>query len=356
MEFIADYGLFLAKAATVLLSIIIIISMISALSQKGGGKKEHHGHIQVTKLNEWYSQMSDALKRAVLDSHLLKYRTKLAKQKLKREKAQKKKAAKKQIADHGVIEKKRVFVLNFDGDMKASATSSLKEEITTVLSVAQPGDEVVVRLESAGGMVHSYGLAASQLVRIKNKKIPLTVCVDKVAASGGYMMACVADKILAAPFAILGSIGVVGQLPNFHRLLQKIPVDYEMQTAGEYKRTLTMFAENTQKGREKFAEELEDTHGLFKEFIRDNREKLNVDEVATGETWYGSRALEKQLIDGVQTSDEYLTGQVEEADIFEVEYVFKKSLPEKLGLASQHAMDRLLLTWWDRLQVSRFFS
>lgn len=356
MEFIADYGLFLAKAATVLLSFIVVIGVVSALSQKGGGKKDHHGHIQVIKLNEWYSHMSDALKRAALDSHLLKHRTKLAKQRHKREKAEKKKAAKKSLADQDLSERKRVFVLNFDGDMKASATGSLKEEISTVLSVAQPGDEVVVRLESAGGMVHSYGLAASQLVRIKNKKIPLTVCVDKVAASGGYMMACVADKILAAPFAVVGSIGVVGQLPNFHRLLQKIPVDYEMQTAGEYKRTLTMFAENTDKGREKFADELEDTHGLFKEFIRSNRDKLDVDSVATGETWYGSRALDKQLIDAVQTSDEYLTGQLDEADIFEVEYVFKKSLPERLGIASQHAVDRLLLTWWDRLQVSRFFT
>lgn len=356
MEFLADYGLFLAKTATVLVTIIIIISMVSALSQKGASKKDHHGHIQVTKLNEWYAHMSDALRRAALDSHLIKFQTKLAKQKSKKQKAEKKKALKKKTADQHLPERKRVFVLNFDGDIKASATGSLREEITTVLSVAQPEDEVVVRLESAGGMVHSYGLAASQLVRIKNKNISLTVCVDKVAASGGYMMACVADRIVAAPFAILGSIGVVGQLPNFHRLLKKIPVDYEMQTAGEYKRTLTMFAENTDKGREKFAEELEDTHGLFKEFIRDNRATLDVDAVATGETWYGNRALDKNLVDTIQTSDEYLTNQVDEADIFEVEYVLRKSLPEKLGFASQQAVDRLLLTWWDRMQVSRFFS
>lgn len=355
MEFISDYGLFLAKTATILVGIIIVISMVSALSQRGGGKKEHRGHIEVIRLNEWYRHMSETLKKAVLDSHLFKHQTKLAKQRLKKDRAEKKKALKNK-SETELPERKRIFVINFDGDMKATATANLKEEITTVLSIAQPSDEVVVRLESTGGMVHSYGLASSQLTRIKNRKIPLTVCVDKVAASGGYMMACVADRILAAPFAVIGSIGVVGQLPNFHRLLQKIPVDYEMQTAGEFKRTLTLFGENTEKGREKFAEDLEETHGLFKQFIRENRPELDVDSVATGETWYGSRALEKQLIDGIQTSDEYLVGQVDDADIFEVEYVVKKSLPEKLGIASQQAMDRLLLGGWERLQNSRFFS
>src|SRR5690606_12378447 len=213
-----------------------------------------------TKLNEWYRHLSDTLRRAAMDSHLAKMHNKLDKQRAKKEKAQRKKALKKSSVEDIKPDKKRIFVLNFDGDIKASATSNLREEITTVLSVAEPSDEVVLRLDSSGGMVHSYGLAASQLQRIRNKKIPLTVCVDKVAASGGYMMACVADRILAAPFAVLGSIGVVGQLPNFHRLLQRIPVDYEMQTAGEYKRTLSMFAETTDRDRAKFAEELEETH------------------------------------------------------------------------------------------------
>lgn len=356
MEFLTDYGLFLAKSATVLVCIVVVIGLILGLSQKGGGKKEHRGHIEVSKLNDWYQHMSETLRKAAFDSHLFKHQAKIAKEKLKRERSERKKALKRSSADQIDAERKRVFVLNFNGDIKASATVSLREEITTVLSIAQPSDEVVVRLESAGGMVHSYGLAASQLLRIRNNKIPLTVCVDKVAASGGYMMACVADKIVAAPFAILGSIGVVGQLPNFHRLLQRIPVDYEMQTAGEYKRTLTVFGENTDKDRRKFAEDLEETHQLFKSFIRDNRQTLDVDAVATGETWYGTQALEKKLVDDIKTSDEYLTSQVEQADLFEVQYVTRKSLPEKLGFASQEAVDRLLLTWFERLQNSRFFS
>lgn len=352
MEFLSEYGLFLAKAITLVVCILAVVILVVASAQKS--HKSPHGHIEVTKFNDLYKDMRETLEKSMLEPGLLKHHIKREKKREKQQQAERKKQQKR--GEPADSQKKRVFVLNFDGDIKASATEQLREEITTVLSLALPQDEVVVRLESGGGMVHSYGLAASQLQRIVKKQVPLTVCVDKVAASGGYMMACVADKILAAPFAILGSIGVVGQLPNFHRLLKKNDIDYEMQTAGEYKRTLTLFAENTDKARQKFSEELEDTHGLFKQFIRENREQLDVDAVATGETWYGRQALEKQLIDEVATSDEYLSNLVEESTILEVRYVHKKSLPEKLGMASQQAMDRLLLTWWERLQQTRFFS
>lgn len=354
MEFLAEYGLFFAKAVTFIIAFVVIVLVIVAASQKN--IRSEKGQIDVLKLNDRYKDMQETLQHAVIDDAELKLQAKQEKKQQKKLKAEKKKELKEKLADSEVKHKKRVFVLNFLGDMKASATDNLREEITTVLTLVKPEDEVVLCLESTGGMVHSYGLAASQLLRIKTKKIPLTICVDKVAASGGYMMACVADKIISAPFAVIGSIGVVAQLPNFHRLLKKIPIDYEMQTAGEYKRTLTVFAENTDKARKKFAEELEDTHGLFKEFIKSNRPSLDVSSVATGETWYGSQALDKNLIDEIKTSDEYLTSQHPDADIFEVSYHVKKSIPEKLGFASQAAMDRLLLTWWDRLQSTRFFS
>lgn len=352
MEFLTEYGLFLAKAVTLVICLVVIAGIIVAAGQKT--HKPRHGHIEITPLNDLYKQMSDALRNAVMDHAQVKKLVKEENKKTKKEKAEQKKAGKK--TDGDAAPRKRVFVINFDGDIKASATEELREEITAVLSQAQTSDEVVLRLESTGGMVHSYGLAASQLCRITGKSIPLTVCVDKVAASGGYMMACVASKILAAPFAIIGSIGVVGQLPNFHRLLKKNDIDFEMQTAGEFKRTLTIFAENTDKAREKFAEELEETHQLFKDFIHDNRDGLDVDSVATGETWYGTRALDKHLIDAIQTSDEYLTSQSGDADIYEVRYIQKKSIPEKFGIASQQAMDRVLLNWWERLSQSRFFS
>jgi len=163
------------------------------------------------------------------------------------------------------------------------------------------------------------------------------------------MMACVADKLLAAPFAIIGSIGVVAQLPNFHRVLKKHDVDYEMLTAGEYKRTLTMFGENTDKARQKFKDDLEDTHELFKDFISEHRTSVNVEDVATGEIWFGTRALEKNLIDGIATSDEYLTNLHPEADIFEVAFEHKKTIQEKLGVGIAQSIERTLLTLSSKL-------
>lgn len=362
MEFLANYGLFLAKTVTFVAAIGVIIALV--VSMGGRNKKSDKGHIEVTKLNEKFDHLRDSLRDAMLDEEQYKEFEKAEKKRLKEEKAQKKKAAKesaKAKTDEGadtpadVPAKKRVFVLDFYGDIKASEVESLREEISTVLTLAKPTDEVVVKVESGGGMVHSYGLASSQLARITNKNIPLTVCVDKVAASGGYMMACVANKIVAAPFAILGSIGVVAQLPNFHKILKKNDIDYEMFTAGEYKRTVTMFGENTEKGRAKFVEELEDTHVLFKEFVSEHRPQVDVVKVATGEVWFGLRAKEVNLIDELQTSDEYLFSQAETADIYEVEFTHKKTLPEKLGLAAQAAVDRLLMTWWERLNISRWF-
>ncbi|MGK2915517.1 MAG: protease SohB [Porticoccaceae bacterium] len=202
-----------------------------------------------------------------------------------------------------------------------------------------------MRLESGGGMVHGYGLAASQLDRIKSKGLPLTICVDKVAASGGYMMACVADRIVAAPFAVIGSIGVVAQIPNIHRLLQKHAIDVELMTAGKHKRTLTVLGENTDQGREKFREELDDTHRLFKNFVVDHRPGVDIDGVATGEVWFGTRAQELGLVDSLQTSDDYLVSQLDTADIYEIAYVHKRSLSQRIGIAAAEGSDYLLMRW-----------
>ena len=227
----------------------------------------------------------------------------------------------------------QVFVLDFDGDMKASAVKHLREEISTLISTANKGDEVVVRLESPGGLVHSYGLAAAQLVRLRDAGIKLTVCVDKVAASGGYMMACVADNIVAAPFAIIGSIGVVSQLPNFHKWLKNHDVDYEQFTAGDYKRTVTVFGENDDEDRAKYQQELEQTHELFKHFVNRYRSMLDLDKVATGEHWYGEDALHLNLVDSLQTSDSYILDLMENNEVYALHSRQKPTLAEKLGLA-----------------------
>nr|WP_289055985.1 protease SohB [uncultured Psychrobacter sp.] len=229
--------------------------------------------------------------------------------------------------------KPQVFVLDFDGDIKATAVKHLREEISTLISTANKGDEVVVRLESGGGLVHGYGLAAAQLVRLKDAGLTLTVCVDKVAASGGYMMACVADKVVAAPFAVIGSIGVVSQLPNFHKWLKNHDVDYEMFTAGDYKRTVTVFGENDAEDRAKYQEELEQTHALFKHFVNTYRPALDLEKVATGEHWYGEDALTLNLVDELQTSDSYILARMEDSEVYALHSRQKPTLAEKLGLA-----------------------
>ncbi|MGB2054488.1 MAG: protease SohB [Porticoccaceae bacterium] len=347
MEFFIEYGLFLAKVATIVVAIAIIISLAVGANLKGkqGGEK---GHLEITPLNQQYENMSDAMLIATLDESLQKAEEKkLHKAKKKQAKADKK--AQKTESDTDTSTKKRVFVLTFDGNISASAVSHLREEVTAVITQAKANDEVLVKLESAGGMVHSYGLASSQLDRLRKAQIPLTVAVDKVAASGGYMMACVADRILAAPFAIIGSIGVVAQMPNFNRVLKKHDVDYELLTAGEHKRTLTMFGENTDKGREKFIEELEETHQLFKDYVSERRPQVDIEKIATGEIWYGSKALEMALVDDIQTSDEYLVECIQQAQVYEVAYVQKKKLHQRLGIAAEESADRLLLKWWGRL-------
>lgn len=230
-------------------------------------------------------------------------------------------------------ETSNVFVLDFHGDIKATHVHQLREEISTILTTADKGDEVIVRLESGGGMVHAYGLAAAQLARIKDAGITLTICVDKIAASGGYMMACVADKILAAPFAVIGSIGVVAQVPNFHDLLEKHDIDVEVFTAGKYKRTVTVFGKNTPEDKEKFQEELEETHKLFKDFVTKYRPQLDVEKVATGEHWYGEDAIALNLIDKLETSDSYIMSQMETNQVFAIQTRSKPTLAEKLGIS-----------------------
>mgnify|MGYP003635762563 CR=1 FL=1 len=341
MEWFDQYFFFLAKAVTVLVVVLLIVLVIAASKDR---TRRSEGSLSVVRVNDRFSRMSERLSQAVLSKAARKAQEK-----------QRKQAAKAKSKDADNDAKGRLYVLNFHGDIKASALENLRHEVTAVLDLARPQDEILVRLESGGGMVHAYGLAASQLVRIREAGIPLTIAVDKVAASGGYMMACIADRILVAPFAMLGSIGVVAQLPNFNRLLKKHDVDFEMLTAGEYKRTLTVFGENSDKAREKFQEDLENIHQLFKRFVSDYRPSLDIEAVATGEVWFGSEALDKQLADEVKTSDQYLSERVREADVFELNYEQRKRLQDRLAGGMANAADRLLLTWASRFNNQRFW-
>lgn len=314
MEFLSEYGLFLAKTLTLVAAIVFV--MVTAFAAAAKNKKESKGAIVVTHLNQQIDEDCEEIKHVVEHEGLLKKEKKALK------KAEKQKKKSKQEEEP----RKRFYVLDFHGDPRASQVEELRRAITAVLAIARPEkDEIMLRLESPGGMVHAYGLAASQLARIRQHEIPLTICVDKVAASGGYMMACLGNTILAAPFAYIGSIGVLMQLPNFNRLLKKKDVDFEMITAGEYKRTLTLFGENTDQGREKMSQEIQETHELFKDFVHEYRPTLDINSVATGETWFGKKAQELKLIDGIGTSDEFIVQACKEADVYSVVYEKKAS-------------------------------
>lgn len=346
LEFIADYGLFLAKVITFLVAAVVLVALVRAANDKGGQK----GSLKITDLTESFKHHREALEHHLYNEAELKARDKAEKKAKKAEKKAQKAAAKKD-SEHNSSREPRLFVLTFKGSIDAREVDGLREEISAILAVATSDDEVLVRLESGGGMVHGYGLAASQLARIRKAGVRLTISVDKVAASGGYMMACVADKIIAAPFAIIGSIGVIAQLPNFNKLLKKNDIEFEQLTAGEFKRTLTMFGENTDKAREKFQTELEETHDLFKGFITEHRPTLNVDTVATGEHWFGNQAIDLGLIDAVSTSDEYLFEAANsERHILAVSYHQRKNIAEKLAGASAEVADRVLLKWISRGQ------
>jgi serine protease SohB len=317
MEHLFDYLEFFAKVATVAAGLIVVIGFAFSMRNRHAAGEE--GHIEIVKINDRLEHMSRVLRQAFLPPAEFKRSVKEETKAHKRES--------KRASSDG---RRRVFTIDFDGDLQASKVGQLRNEVTAVLTAARDSDEVVVRIESPGGMVHGYGLAASQLERVRTRKIRLVAAIDKVAASGGYLMASVADHVIAAPFALVGSIGVVAQIPNVHRLLKKHDVDVEVLTAGKYKRTLTIFGENTEQGRAKFLEELEDVHVLFQEFVHANRPQVPIDEIATGEAWYGRRALDRHLVDELSTSDAYLTRACEDADVFEVRWIEHKKPIERL--------------------------
>ncbi|TVQ43335.1 MAG: protease SohB [Gammaproteobacteria bacterium] len=334
---LADYGLFLAKLLTLAAILVVLIGAIAGMARRQQSEPE----LVIERLNERYERMALAIKRATAGQDAWK---KARKEARARDKARHK---------HGAAVS-RIFVLDFRGDIRASATTSLREEVSAVIAAAEAGDRVLLRLENAGGTVHEHGLAASQLARLQAAGLHLTVAVDKVAASGGYLMAAMADRILAAPFAILGSIGVIAQLPNFHRWLEARGVDFEQVTAGRYKRTLTVFGENTEAAREKLREELEDIHRLFRDEVARHRDGLDVEAVATGEAWYGTRALELKLVDELGTSDDWLMRAADEADLLHIRWRLKRRLPEKLADRAAGAWNSVIdalaeRAWHDRL-------
>ena len=316
MEILQNILTFFSQTLIIVLAIIAIMVTVAALIAKAKSQKS----FEIELLDEKYKDQSRSLRSVLLNDAELK----AEKKRLKKEE--------KENAKSESGSKPNVFVINFlKGDIKASASENLREEISTVISVATPKDEVVVCVESPGGLVHSYGFAAAQLLRLRTANIPLTICIDQVAASGGYLMACTGNKILAAPFALVGSIGVVAQVPNFSRLLKKHDVDYKEYTAGDYKRTVSIFGEITEKGENKFKEQLEVTHELFKSFVSANRPKMDIEKIATGEFWYGELALKLGLVDEIRTSDDYLQTKAKDHRVIKISFEHKPTLSDKIS-------------------------
>ena len=327
-DILTGYGIFVLEILTVLLVILVIVSLIISHRQHN---KVKVGELEIKDLLEEFDSQIRVLRDFNFSEEELKQQAK-AEKKAEKQKVKKRKEKLKKGETVDDAKKGCVYILDFHGDISASETTALREEISAILSVAKPEDEVLLRLESPGGIVHDYGFAASQLARLKQKGIKLTIAVDKVAASGGYMMACIADKIVSAPFAIIGSIGVVAQIPNIHRLLKKYDVDVDVMTAGEFKRTVTMLGENTE----------EETHQLFKQFVLQNRPHLDIDKIATGEHWFGTQALELKLVDEITTSDDLILDKMKEKRVLAVKYRLKKSLIKKLGRQAEESLANII--------------
>ena len=336
MEFLYEYGLFLAKAATLVVAILLVVGVIMGMAMR---QRKHKGELEITCISDKLDDVRDHMQAELLSKDELK---KLHKEEKKAEKAKQKQSKNQPDGTRQPV----LYVIDFNGSMDAHEVEGLREEITAILSVATSQDEVLVKVESGGGVVHGYGLAASQLQRLRDANIKLTVSVDKVAASGGYMMACVANEIISAPFAIIGSIGVIAQLPNFNKLLKHNHIEFEQHTAGEFKRTLTVFGENTEQGREKFREELESVHGMFKSFVAEHRPTLDIASVATGEYWYGNKAKELGLVDVIGTSDDYLINASKSARVYQVKYSLKKNLAEKLANSASLTVQSVFNRLW----------
>ena len=331
MDFLFEYLGFLANTVTIVIAVVVVLMTIGAIGR--GKQTPSRGYLEVHCVNDRLQELRDAMDQSVMPAAQFKKST-------KENRKERKKLAKKPKS------RPRVFVLDFMGDVSASNVEKLRNEVTAVLLRAGDDDEVVIKVESPGGLVHAYGLAASQLVRVRQAGIRLTVAVDRLAASGGYMMAVVADQIIAAPFALVGSIGVVAEVPNVHRLLKKYDVDYDVITAGKSKRTMTLFGENTEENRAKFVEELEDAHALFREFVAKYRQELDVEAVSTGEAWYGERAQKKNLVDVLSTSDEYVVSACDRADVYGVQWIIPQKPVERLlrkfAEFTQSTFDRII--------------
>ena len=319
MEYLSELSLFFFKVLIAAGGFVLAVTipMAAAYRKKAGKKKT----LKIEDLQE-------AMQPHLQEFQQLSLGKKAYKAFLK--KSNKEKSEKEKKEAKAKPRRPRSFVISFKGDKSASSVENLRDEISFILNIAKKEDEVILLLESPGGLIAPYGLAASQLLRLRENNIPLTVCVDTVAASGGYLMACVGQKILAAPFAFIGSIGVIFQMPNLYEFLKKRDIDFKEITAGKHKRTLTPFGPVTEEKEQKLKEQIQKMHDQFKLWVKQQRPGLDFSKTATGEAFLGREALELRLVDKIQTSDDYIMQAMKTRSVYKIAFQGEKSLLDKL--------------------------
>lgn len=311
MDYLYDISLFFLKSLIIVvgLLVVILIPMIQSQKRKAGKKKK----LELENLKNRFKPYIQEFHQAHMNKK--KYKNYL-------------KQLKKKEPIESEKEKPNSFLISFTGDKMATQVESLRDEVSLILNIAKPEDEVILLLESPGGAVASYGLAASQLVRLRDR-LKLTICVDTVAASGGYLMASTGHQIISAPFALVGSIGVLFQTPNIHEFLKKRDISFEEITAGKYKRTITPFGKITEEKKQKLQEQIDLVYFQFKNFLKKYRENLDFEKVATGEVWLGAEALKLHLVDKIQCSDDYIMEALKTRNVYKIKLKEEKKLWEK---------------------------
>ncbi len=218
----------------------------------------------------------------------------------------------------------RLAVLRFQGlrDLNASGDQRLSEAIDEVLVNRDHFEEAVVIIDSPGGTTHGYGHAYALLERLSASGLKVTACIDRIGASGGYLMALPADRILAGPFAIVGSVGVVAGIPNVKRLLEEKGVSYRLFVAGDKKRVVHFADDDGPEVREYMDEKLAGIHTQFLQAVEKHRgDRVKLDEVRSGDHWSAEESVEKGLglVDELQTSAEYLLERNREVALVMIE-------------------------------------
>jgi serine protease SohB len=249
--------------------------------------------------------------------------------------------------DEKPLAERPIAVVSFDGDVRATKRKIVSALIDELIVNKDKLSEAVVVVNSPGGSVAEYGLLYAEMERIRAAGISLTVCIDTYAASGGYLMSLPANRIVAAPFAFVGSVGVVAYSPNIHRLLKKHDIEPRLFTAGEFKRTVTLIGDDDEEAKQHFQHQLESLHGLFLAAVKKYRTGANFEKIGTGDHWTAEESQTQNLglVDHIATSREYLLKLNADRDLVHLsqkKHMLEGGLGRFAAQLSEELVDRIL--------------